>query len=111
MVKKFTVLSKSLRPLPLPKTDADGNMYDEFTDPELRYRQRYVDLIVNSDVKNTFLKRSFSSLDSIKIVRSDTVSINFPGLIRDGKKSTLDVLKNDLLLSWLIGEIYDPKIT
>ena len=58
LVKKFTVLSKSLRPLPLPKTDADGNMYDEFTDPELRYRQRYVDLIVNSDVKNTFLKRT-----------------------------------------------------
>tara|TARA_B100000767_G_scaffold154637_1_gene145462 strand:- start:12522 stop:14219 length:1698 start_codon:yes stop_codon:yes gene_type:complete len=58
LVKKFTVLSKSLRPLPLPKTDADGNMFDEFTDSELRYRQRYVDLIVNSDVKNTFLKRT-----------------------------------------------------
>ena len=58
LVKKFTVLSKSLRPLPLPKTDTDGNMYDEFTDPELRYRQRYVDLIVNSDLKNTFLKRT-----------------------------------------------------
>ena len=58
LVKKFTVLSKSLRPLPLPKTDAEGNVYDEFTDPELRYRQRYVDLIVNPQVKNTFLKRT-----------------------------------------------------
>ena len=58
LVKKFTVLSKSLRPLPLPKTDSDGNIYDEFTDPELRYRQRYVDLIVNSHVKDTFLKRT-----------------------------------------------------
>jgi lysyl-tRNA synthetase class 2 len=58
LVKKFTVLSKSLRPLPLPKTDSDGNIYDEFTDPELRYRQRYVDLIVNSQVKDTFLKRT-----------------------------------------------------
>jgi len=58
LVKKFTLLSKSLRPLPLPKTDNDGNVFDEFTDPELRYRQRYVDLIVNSKVKDTFLKRT-----------------------------------------------------
>ena len=40
LVKKFTVLSKSLRPLPLPKTDADGNMYDEFTDPELKIQTK-----------------------------------------------------------------------
>jgi len=57
-VKLFTLLNKSLRPLPLPKTDADGNTYDEFNDAELRYRMRYVDLIVNPEVKSTFLKRS-----------------------------------------------------
>ena len=57
-VTGFTVLNKALRPLPLPKTDAEGNNYDEFNDPELRYRQRYVDLIVNPKVKNTFLQRS-----------------------------------------------------
>ena len=57
-VTGFTVLNKALRPLPLPKTDADGNSFDEFNDPELRYRQRYVDLIVNPKVKNTFLQRS-----------------------------------------------------
>ncbi|MDA9844090.1 lysine--tRNA ligase [Flavobacteriaceae bacterium] len=57
-VTHFTLLNKTLRPLPLPKTDADGNIYDEFNDPELRYRQRYVDLIVNPQVKNTFLQRS-----------------------------------------------------
>jgi len=58
MVKEFEILNKTLRPLPLPKTDAEGNVYDEFNDPELRYRQRYVDLIVNPKVKETFLKRT-----------------------------------------------------
>ena len=58
LVKNFKLLSKSLRPLPLPKEDSDGNIYDEFNDPELRYRQRYVDLIVNSDVKEAFVKRT-----------------------------------------------------
>ncbi len=58
MVKSFQVLNKTLRPLPLPKTDADGKVYDEFNDPELRYRQRYVDLIVNTKVKETFVKRT-----------------------------------------------------
>ena len=58
LVKKFTLLNKTLRPLPLPKTDNDGNVYDEFNDPELRYRQRYVDLIVNPKVKDTFVKRT-----------------------------------------------------
>ena len=58
MVKSFTVLNKTLRPLPLPKTDAEGNVYDEFNDPEQRYRQRYVDLIVNPKVKDTFVKRT-----------------------------------------------------
>jgi len=58
LVKNFKLLSKSLRPLPLPKEDSDGNIYDEFNDPELRYRQRYVDLIVNSGVKEAFIKRT-----------------------------------------------------
>ena len=58
MVKDFTMLSKALRPLPLPKKDAEGNVYDEFNDPELRYRQRYVDLVVNPAVKETFIKRT-----------------------------------------------------
>ena len=57
-VSSFEVLNKTLRPLPLPKTDAEGNSYDEFNDPELRYRQRYVDLIVNPKVKDTFIKRT-----------------------------------------------------
>lgn len=57
-VKKLFLLSKSLRPLPLPKMDANGVVHDAFTDPELRYRQRYVDLVVNPMVKNTFIKRS-----------------------------------------------------
>lgn len=58
MVKDFTLLSKSLRPLPLPKTDKEGNTYDEFNDPEHRYRQRYADLVVNPKVKETFVKRT-----------------------------------------------------
>ena len=57
-VESLYVLSKSLRPLPLPKTDADGNTYDSFSDPEQRYRMRYVDLILNPEVKDTFLKRT-----------------------------------------------------
>ncbi len=57
-VESLYVLSKSLRPLPLPKTDADGNTYDSFSDPEQRYRMRYLDLIVNPEVKDTFLKRT-----------------------------------------------------
>ena len=57
-VSQFTLLNKALRPLPLPKTDAEGNSYDEFNDPEMRYRQRYVDLIVNPKVKDTFIKRT-----------------------------------------------------
>ena len=57
-VSEFKVLCKSLKPLPIVKTDADGNVHDAFTDPELRYRQRYVDLVVNSGVKETFIKRT-----------------------------------------------------
>tara|TARA_B100000809_G_scaffold63808_1_gene60573 strand:+ start:3839 stop:5539 length:1701 start_codon:yes stop_codon:yes gene_type:complete len=57
-VNIFSLLSKSLKPLPLPKTDADGNVHDAFTDPEMRYRQRYADLVVNPHVKEVFIKRS-----------------------------------------------------
>jgi lysyl-tRNA synthetase class 2 len=56
-VKEFTVLSKSLRPLPIVK-EKDGQTFDAVTDAEFRYRQRYVDLIVNPQVKDTFLKRT-----------------------------------------------------
>ncbi|MDO6736809.1 lysine--tRNA ligase [Wenyingzhuangia sp. 2_MG-2023] len=58
MVRDFKLLSKALKPLPLPKTDAEGNTYDEFNDPELRYRQRYADLVVNPQVKEVFVKRT-----------------------------------------------------
>ena len=57
MVKDFTLLSKALKPLPLPK-EKDGIVYDAFTDPEQRYRQRYADLVVNPKVKNVFVKRT-----------------------------------------------------
>jgi len=57
-VNDFTILNKSLRPLPLPKIDSDGKEYDSFTDLEQRYRNRYVDLIVNTKVKDTFVKRT-----------------------------------------------------
>ena len=58
LVKDFKILNKSLRPLPLPKVDSQGKEYDSFTDLEQRYRQRYVDLIVNQSVKETFVKRT-----------------------------------------------------
>jgi len=57
-VHNFTLLSKTLRPLPLPKTDTDGTIHDAFSDPELRYRMRYVDLVVNPQVKENFIKRT-----------------------------------------------------
>jgi len=57
-VKELKVLTKSLRPLPFPKVDADGTVHDAFTDPEKRYRQRYVDLVVNPEVKDAFIKRT-----------------------------------------------------
>ncbi len=56
--KELTLLSKSLKVLPIVKTDADGKVYDGFNDPELRYRQRYVDLIVNPQVKEVFVQRA-----------------------------------------------------
>lgn len=57
-VTELTVLSKSLRPLPVVKKDEDGNVYDAFTDPEQRYRQRYVDMVVNPHVRETFRQRT-----------------------------------------------------
>ena len=56
--RSLTLLCKSLKPLPVVKQDKDGKVYDSFEDPELRYRQRYVDLIVNPGVKDIFLKRA-----------------------------------------------------
>ncbi|MDP5093770.1 MAG: OB-fold nucleic acid binding domain-containing protein, partial [Polaribacter sp.] len=58
MVKEFKLLSKALKPLPLPKVDAEGNTHDEFNDPEMRFRQRYADLVVNPHVKEVFVKRT-----------------------------------------------------
>ncbi|HUR30132.1 MAG TPA: lysine--tRNA ligase [Saprospiraceae bacterium] len=57
-VKELTLLSKSLRPLPIVKIDADGVVHDAFTDPEQRYRQRYVDLVVNSHIRKVFEDRT-----------------------------------------------------
>ena len=58
MVKNFTLLTKTLRPLPFAKIDENGVVHDAFNDPELRYRQRYVDLVVNPEVKEVFVKRT-----------------------------------------------------
>lgn len=65
-VQNFTFLSKTLRPLPLPKVDEDGKIHDAFNDAELRYRMRYVDLVVNPNVKEVFVKRTklFSAMRS-----------------------------------------------
>jgi len=57
-VNSLTLLSKSLKPLPIVKVDAEGKSHDEVTDPEFRYRQRYVDLVVNPQIKETFRQRT-----------------------------------------------------
>ncbi len=57
-VTELKLLSKSLKPLPVVKKDDEGNVYDAFTDPEQRYRQRYVDLVVNDHIKDVFVKRT-----------------------------------------------------
>jgi len=57
-VREIKLVSKSLRPLPVVKKDDEGNVYDAFTDPEQRYRQRYVDLVVNDHVRDVFVKRT-----------------------------------------------------
>ena len=58
MVRELTVLSKALRPLPVVKTDSEGQVHDAFSDPELRYRMRYVDLVVNQEVRDVFILRT-----------------------------------------------------
>jgi len=57
-VESFVLLAKSIKPLPVVKTDKDGIIHDAFTDPELRYRMRYVDLVVNEKVRDTFIART-----------------------------------------------------
>ena len=73
-VKRFTLLSKALRPLPVVKTDDSGQSYDAVSDAEFRYRQRYVDLIINPQVRETFVKRS-------KLVNSIRRQLNAAGLL------------------------------
>tara|TARA_X000000950_G_scaffold45455_1_gene51676 strand:+ start:1669 stop:3369 length:1701 start_codon:yes stop_codon:yes gene_type:complete len=78
-VEKIHLLSKSLKPLPQPKVDTDGITHDAFNDPELRYRRRYVDLIVNDYVKETFLKRS-KVINSMRkfLSKKDYVEVETP---------------------------------
>lgn len=73
-VKELILLSKALKPLPIVKTDSDGISFDEVTDPEFRYRQRYVDLIINPKVKKTFEQRS-------KIINSIRAFLNNNGAL------------------------------
>lgn len=73
-VTNFKLLSKSLKPLPIVKTDDSGNSFDEVSDPEFRYRQRYVDLIINPQVRDTFKKRT-------QIVNSIRNTLNDAGLL------------------------------
>ncbi|MCC7299045.1 MAG: lysine--tRNA ligase [Bacteroidia bacterium] len=73
-VTAFKLLAKCLNPLPLPKQDAEGNIYDAFTDPEARYRMRYVDLVVNPHVKDIFIARS-------KVVQSLRNTFNSRGYL------------------------------
>jgi lysyl-tRNA synthetase class 2 len=69
-VTSLKLLSKSLKPLPIVKIDDSGNSFDEVSDPEFRYRQRYVDLIINPHVRNTFKKRS-QLINSIRTLLND----------------------------------------
>ena len=64
-VSKLDLLAKALRPLPIVKTDEDGKVHDAFVDPELRYRMRYVDLVVNPHVKDIFIKRTKMFIDRL----------------------------------------------
>lgn len=73
-VQQFTFLSKSLRPLPVVKKDTDGNIFDAFTDPEQRYRMRYVDLSVNPEIRQVFVKRS-------KLIRTIRAFLDELGLL------------------------------
>lgn len=73
-VTSLKILSKSLKPLPIVKTDDEGNSYDEVSDPEFRFRQRYVDLIINPQVRDTFRKRT-------QLVNSIRQSLNNAGML------------------------------
>jgi lysyl-tRNA synthetase class 2 len=73
-VTELQLLSKCLNPLPLPKQDAEGNIFDAFTDPESRYRMRYVDLVVNPHFKETFIKRT-------KVIQSLRNTFNSKGYL------------------------------
>ncbi len=73
-VTSLTLLSKALKPLPIVKTDDSGNSFDEVSDPEFRYRQRYVDLIINPQVRDTFKKRT-------QIMNSIRTTLNDAGLL------------------------------
>ncbi len=73
-VTSLKILSKALKPLPIVKTDEDGNSFDEVNDPEFRYRQRYVDLIINPHVRDTFKKRT-------QIIQSIRSVLNNAGLM------------------------------
>ena len=83
--REITLLSKSLKPLPMPK-EKDGEVFDAFSDPELRYRRRYIDLVVNPQVKDTFYKRAKaittlrSILDKAGYTEVETPTLqNIPG--------------------------------
>ena len=73
-VTSLKMLSKALKPLPIVKTDESGNSFDEVSDPEFRFRQRYVDLIINPQVRDTFKKRS-------QIINSIRTTLNNAGLL------------------------------
>ncbi len=73
-VTSLKILTKSLKPLPIVKTDDSGNSFDEVSDPEFRFRQRYVDLIINPQVRDTFKKRT-------QIINSIRTSLNNAGLL------------------------------
>jgi lysyl-tRNA synthetase, class II len=73
-VTSITLLSKSLKPLPIVKTDDTGKSFDEVSDPEFRYRQRYVDLIINPHVRDTFIRRT-------QIINSIRATLNDAGML------------------------------
>jgi lysyl-tRNA synthetase class 2 len=78
-VTTLKMLSKALKPLPIVKTDESGNSFDEVSDPEFRYRQRYVDLIINPQVRETFKKRS-QIINSIRqtLINSGALEVETP---------------------------------
>jgi lysyl-tRNA synthetase class 2 len=78
-VTTLKMLSKALKPLPIVKTDESGNFFDEVSDPEFRYRQRYVDLIINPQVRETFKKRS-QIINSIRqtLINSGALEVETP---------------------------------